>query len=106
MTDRKHPKMTKARTRFSARYLVALRNHLSRKTPANGDHAQGLGRAALAAGLAPLDLAVMHEKAVLVLASSHNFDKMRNGWLKRKGAFFTQALIPLEAAQQSTRGEQ
>ena len=85
-----------ARRRLAARYLVALRTHLGRNGRGNnGDHAQDLGRAAVAAGLAPLDLAVMHEKAVATLAASHDFANGRNGFFKRKGYIFTQALIPL-----------
>jgi signal transduction histidine kinase len=62
-----------------------------------------LGRAAVVGGLATLDLAVMHERAVVALASSHDFDNMRNGAMKRAGVFFTQALVPLEADQRATR---
>jgi len=92
------------RKRLAARYLAALRTHLGQNGRGNnGDHAQDLGRAAVAAGLAPLDLAVMHEKAVATLASSHDFANGRNGFFKRKGNFFTQALIPLEAAHRATR---
>ncbi len=90
--------MKKARTRLAARYLTALRTHLGKKSPGKGDHkgdrAQGLGRAALAGGLVTLDLAIMHEQAVVALASSRDFDSMGNGSLKRAGLFFTQALIP------------
>jgi signal transduction histidine kinase len=96
--------MKNARRRLAARYLTALRTHLGQNGRGNnGDHAQDLGRAAVAAGLAPLDLAIMHEKAVASLASSHDFANARNGFFKRKGYFFTQALIPLEAAHRATR---
>ena len=97
--------MKNTRRRLAARYLTALRTHLGKNGRRNnGDHAQDLGRAAVAAGLAPLDLAVMHEKAVATLASSHDFTRAhRNGFFKRKGYFFTQALIPLEAAHRATR---
>jgi hypothetical protein len=103
MPDRTAQLMTNARRRLSKRYLAALRTHLGRKGPGNGDRAQELGRAVLAGGLVTLDLAIMHEKAVVALAASHDFDNMRNGSMKRAGFFFTQALIPLEAAQRATR---
>jgi len=93
--------MNKIRTGISARYLTALRAHVKAKRPVNGDRAQGLGRAALAGGLATLDMAAMHEKAVAALASSRDFPALSGDWLKRKGFFFTQALIPLEAAQRA-----
>jgi two-component system sensor histidine kinase DegS len=95
--------MKDARTRISARYLAALRTHLGRKSLGNGDSAQGVGRAALAGGLVTLDLAVMHEQAVFALAASHDFANTHNGALKQAGYFFTQALIPLEAAQRATQ---
>ena len=95
--------MKNARTEFSARYLAALRSHLGRKTLANGDHAQGLGRAALATGLVTLDLVSIHQKALVALATSFDFADLRNGSIKRAGDFLTQSLMPLEAAQRTTR---
>jgi signal transduction histidine kinase len=103
MTDGNAPLMKYTRARLYARYLAALRTHLGHKSLGNGDSAQGLGRAALAGGLATLDLAVMHEQAVFALAASHDFASTHNGSLKMAGYFFTQALIPLEAAQRATR---
>jgi hypothetical protein len=105
MTEGKAPSMKNTRRRLAARYLTALRTHLGKNGRRNnGDQAQDLGRAAVAAGLAPLDLAVIHERAVATLASSHDFTRAhRNGFFKRKGYFFTQALIPLEAAHRATR---
>jgi len=95
--------MNSVRKRLSARYLAALRTHLSPKSSGNGDRAQDLGRVALSGGLATLDLAVMHEQAVVSLASSHDFADPRNGSLKRACGFFTQALLPLEVALHRTR---
>jgi signal transduction histidine kinase len=95
--------MKNARKELSARYLTALRAHLGQKSSGNGNRAQGLGRAALAGGLVTLDLAIMHEKAIVGLTSSHDFTNTHNGSLKRAGLFFTKALIPLEAAQRATR---
>jgi len=45
----------------------------------------------------------MHEQAVFALAGSHDFANKQSGALKQAGYFFTQALIPLEAAQRATR---
>jgi len=92
-----------ARRKLSARYLSELRAYLGSKRTANGDGAQEFGRTALAAGMAPLDVAVMHEKAVATLAAQDDFFDGRNGFNKRKGHFFTQALIPMEAAHRATR---
>jgi len=88
---------------LAQRYLKGLRAHLRENGRGNGDGAQGLGRAALAAGMAPVDLAVMHEKALAAIAVSEDFSKNRTARFKRKAYFFTQALIPLEAAQEAAR---
>jgi two-component system sensor histidine kinase DegS len=103
MTYQNKQLIKNARSGLSARYLAALRTHLGQENLRNGDSAQGLGRAALAGGLVTRDLALMHEQAVIALAGSHDFANTHNGALKRAGYFFTQALIPLEAAQRATR---
>ncbi len=95
--------MKNARTGLSARYLAALRRHLGRKNRDNGDHAQGLGRAALAGGLATRDLAAMHTLAMVALEAAPDFARYRRNSLRRAGYFFAQALMPLEAAQRATR---
>ncbi len=86
-----------------ARYLKELRAHLAKKNPGNGDRAQGLGRAALSEGLEALDMALMHDKAMAELASSFDFATTLGDSLARAGFFFTQALMPLEAARRATR---
>ena len=95
--------MKNARTSLSAFYLGALRLHLRAKRSGNGDRAQGLGRTALAAGVTTLGLAMMHERAVVALASVHDFANPRDGAIKRAAFFFTQALVPIEAAERATR---
>lgn len=103
MTDRGTRFTREARAEFSRRYLAALRTHLVKKIAGNGDRAQGLGRTALTGGLVTRELALIHEEAVVKLASSYDFADTRNGSFKRAGYFFTQALIPLENAQRATR---
>jgi two-component system sensor histidine kinase DegS len=93
----------KARTALSARYLTALHGHLRGSISKNGDRAQGLGRAAVASGLALRDLALMHEEALIALSSKYDFTKTANGTLTRAGHFFSEALIPIEAVVNSTR---
>lgn len=86
-----------------ARYLKELRRHLSQKTVGNGDRAQGMGRAALGESMVALDMALIHERAMATLASSFDFGGDISDSITRAGFFFTQALIPLEAAQWATR---
>jgi len=93
----------KLRGKLSLRYLKALLAELKGKHPSNGDRAQLLGNAIQAEGFSILDLAIMHEQAVAALAPSSDFADMRNGSIRRACVFFTQALLPLESAQQATR---
>jgi signal transduction histidine kinase len=104
MTQPSHKSVKNARTGLSARYLAALRSHLAGTGPdRDGNRAQALGRAALAGGLVVLDLAIMHERAVVALAPAYDFANTRNGSIKRAGYFFTRALLPLETAHRATR---
>jgi len=89
-------------TRLSARYSSALRAHLDQKKLDHGARARHLGRSVLTGGFVTLDLAIMHEQAVVALASSHDFAPPRTRALKRAGAFFAEALGPLELAQRAT----
>lgn len=95
--------MKTTRSGLAARYLAALRSDIRRAQPDNGDRAQGLGRKALQAGFATLDLAKIHEQAVLALASSHNFTRPGNQALRRAGIFLTQALKPMETVARTIR---
>jgi two-component system sensor histidine kinase DegS len=90
-------------TALAARYLAALRTHLSRRSAPASDRAQRLGREALAEGLATLELAEIHQQAMLTLESTAAFARSRTGSLQRAGAFFTRALIPLEAERRTVR---
>ncbi|HTB64505.1 MAG TPA: sensor histidine kinase [Opitutales bacterium] len=96
--------MKNARKRLSARYLVALRVYLRHQQGSSYvGRAKEMGRAALAANLATLDLAVIHERAVESLSAAHDFSDPKNGSLRRATGFFTQALVPLELDQRTTR---
>jgi signal transduction histidine kinase len=93
--------MKNARRKLSVRYLTALRMHLGDPSRSNGDQAQRMGRAVMNGGLATLDLAVMHERAIVALKSSNGYDGTGNGTLKRAGYFFTQALVPFEVSRRT-----
>ena len=89
--------------RLAARYQAALGVHLGMRRPDKSGTALDLGHAALDGGLATLDVAVMHGRALSALTNSHNFANMRNGSLKRAGSFLIQALTPMETAQREWR---
>jgi len=92
-----------ARSALSARYRSALRKHLNQKNATTAPQARLLGKSALAGGFATLDLAIIHEQAVVTLSGSFDFVAVGNHAIKRAGEFFTQALVPLEADQRSVR---
>jgi signal transduction histidine kinase len=103
MTEGSSKLKKSGRRLLSARYLAALDAHLAATKLDGADRARSLGQAALDGGLATLDLAVMHGRAVAALAQSRNFADLRNGSLKRAGGFFIHALTPMEAAQRDAR---
>ena len=96
--------MNKKRVKLSERYLAALRAHLKPGSPAipPGGTALQLGREAVALGLETLDLARIHEHALVAL----DLIPGRNRRTKRADLFFAETLIPIEethsAAQQGT----
>ncbi|MEP6605306.1 MAG: sensor histidine kinase [Nitrosospira sp.] len=93
------------RKRLSIRYVAALRAELGDHRAHSEKRAQALGQDAQTGGLRMLDLAMIHEFAVVALAASFDFAHMRNGSLRRAGMFFTQALQPMEVAQRETRDQ-
>jgi signal transduction histidine kinase len=95
--------MKNTRNELSARYVAALRIHLGRKAAGNGDRARDLGRSALAHGLVTRDLANIHQQALIAQAPRYDLADPGDSSIKRAGFFFSQALIPLEAAQRATR---
>ena len=80
---------------LSRRYQAALRNHLRQGSRAKLHPARELGRRAMVLGLETLDLARIHEMALIGLALNDSF-VTRNGLVKRAGAFFAEAVTPLE----------
>ena len=91
------------RSTLALRYRKALKAHLEQLSAESKRRATVLGRAALLGGLATLDLAIIHEQAVLTLAKSFDFTTRNNAALRDAGRFFTRALIPLESAQNAAR---
>jgi two-component system, NarL family, sensor histidine kinase DegS len=89
--------MTDPRIRqFSGRYRTALSRHLKQAAWGHSQPAAGLGRQALALGLETLDLARMHEQAIVTLVASESPSQTRDGMLQRAQAFFLEAITPVE----------
>jgi two-component system sensor histidine kinase DegS len=78
-------------TGLSQRYVTALRKHLEQGPRASLQPALGLGRRAVVLGLETLELARIHERAIVTLEAASGKD----GIQKRAEIFFTEATIPI-----------
>ncbi|MBN1505666.1 MAG: sensor histidine kinase [Sedimentisphaerales bacterium] len=89
-------------TGLSRQYHAALQKHLEQGPRASPQSADGLGRQALAIGLETLDLARIHEQAMIALASPRRSPGTRDGKVKRAQAFFIKAVTPIEKTHRAT----
>jgi hypothetical protein len=89
--------------KLSQRDHDTLQFHLGTRRPSGALAARALGREFTALGLSTLQLARIHEQALIALAPTHDFARTRNGLIRRAGNFFTAALLPLESVQRSAR---
>jgi len=84
-------------------YLLALRRHLQPGAPGKLEAARKLGLRAVTLGLETLDLARMHEEALLVLVSPRLSTFTSDGLIRRAGAFFAEAITPIEETHRGAR---
>jgi signal transduction histidine kinase len=84
---------------LSRRYEVALAKHLQQPAGASLAGAQGLGRRALAIGIEMLDMARIHEEALVSLSGSSINDRGH----KHSNAFFAEAINPIEETHVTAR---
>lgn len=70
-------------TGLSRRYQAALQEHLEQGPRASPQSADALGRRALTIGLETLDLATIHEQALIALVSPSYPSGTRDGMIKR-----------------------
>jgi signal transduction histidine kinase len=84
-------------------YQTALRQYLRLGTAASLLPAQRLGRQALALGLETLDLAQIHDSALVTAVEALPVDSItfRKRMIKRAGTFFAKAILPMEAIHRS-----
>jgi two-component system, NarL family, sensor histidine kinase DegS len=80
-------------------YAAALEKHLKQGPQASLQPALRLGRQAVALGLGTLDLARIHEQALVTLELSN----IKNGFTKLAGIFFTEANTAIEETQRAAR---
>jgi len=90
--------------KFSRRYQTALLAYL--KKSANGGErivARGMGQQALTAGLQTLDVAKLHEQILVTQVLPGQSAGKRTTLIKQAGAFFTEAITPIEKIHRSAR---
>lgn len=88
-------------SRLSGRYLEALKIHVEPGCEAGSQTPQELGNDALAIGLETLDLARIHDRALTSLIMPGSSSEAREDLTRRAAAFFTEAILPIEATHSS-----
>ncbi|MGO9203521.1 MAG: sensor histidine kinase [Limisphaerales bacterium] len=95
--------MNRKRTGLPRAYQAALRKCLEQGPRASLRPAQGLGRQGMALGLETLDLARIHEQALVTLVLPSCSPGARDSLVRRAGAFFAEAIIPIENTHRTAR---
>jgi signal transduction histidine kinase len=97
------PRNNRKTDALAKRYETALRRYLADGPAASLEPAARLGRAAVAAGLETLELALIHERALVQQALPAATVKVRNRIIKRAGKFFAEAVLPMEETHRAAR---
>jgi signal transduction histidine kinase len=84
-------------------YLAALRKYLQASSSANLNAARKLGLRSLKLGLETLDLARMHEVALIALVLPRHTLRTRGLMIQRAGVFFGEAITPIEQTHRGAR---
>ena len=87
---------------LAGRYEAALRRYLDGGA-ASLKPATRLGRQAVESGLETLELALIHERALVKQALPETTVKARNLIIKRAGRFFAKAVLPMEETHRAAR---
>ena len=80
-----------------------MRNHLKQGPRASLQPARGLGRRAMTIGLETLDLARIHEQALIALVLPSYSPGTRDAMVRRAGFFFAEAITPIEETHRIAR---
>jgi two-component system sensor histidine kinase DegS len=88
---------------LSQRYVTALRAHLGRAPGGSLLPARVLGRKAMALGLETLDLARVHERALITLVLPGGTARARAAMVRSAGRFFAEAVTPIEKTHRTAR---
>ncbi len=98
----RHPLLKKKKNSLSRRYRTELRDHLRKVSRTSSRRAAGLGMSAVTAGLETLDLASIHEGALLSLMPANCSTAVRDRTVKSAGTFFLDVLTPIEKTHRTT----
>jgi signal transduction histidine kinase len=90
-------------TGLSRQYEAALRQHVNQGLRTSLEEAQGLGRQAMTLGLETLELARIHEQALITLVLPSYSHGTRASMVRRAGAFFAETITPLEQTHRTAR---
>ena len=88
---------------FSRSYEAALSKHLKRSPTASATAAHRLGLRAVKLGLETLDLARIHEDALIALVLPNYSSRASDGMVRRAGEFFAEAITPIEETHRGAR---
>ena len=88
---------------MSRLYLAALQKYLKDGPQANLEPVRALGRHAMSLGLETLDLARMHEIALVALVLPGYSSSTSDGLMGQAGMFFAEALTPIEETHRGAR---
>ena len=95
--------MNRKLTALSHQYQAALGKHLKQGPRSGLQPAQGLGRHAMTLGLETLDLARIHEQALIKLVLPGYPSGTREAMVRRAGAFFAAAITPIEKTHRTAQ---
>lgn len=95
--------MKPKRSELAGLYLAALRKYLMEEPTAGLESARELGAQAMTVGLETLDLARIHEIALVSLVLPKYTTSTNDGLLGRAGMFFAEALTPIEKTHRGAR---
>lgn len=89
--------------KFFRRYQAALLAYLKQGTNGSLQQAHGMGRRAMTAGLRTLEVAKLHEQILVTRVLPGLPARKRATLIKNAGAFFTEAITPIEKMHRSPR---
>ena len=95
--------MKNKRTDLSRLYHAALQHFLKEGPASSMEPAHALGHQAIALRLETLDLARMHEVALVSLVLPSYSSSTNDGLMGRAGLFFAEAITPLEETHRGAR---